>query len=123
MTTYKAFWPEIFRIWAQWLGIALAAIPSGLLLGILQRDGINSKVALAAALATGFLLALVFWVLIGRLFTIKPTEYTLGVCTNVISLERADGGQGQSFVSLYSFQSPSGHVQIVRTVHHAIPEV
>ncbi len=87
MSTRKVFWPEIVRIWAQWVGIGLAAIPAGLTFGVLLRYGINERAALAVSLAVGFGLALTFWILIARHIAVKPEEYTTGVSPNPISLE------------------------------------
>lgn len=89
MSTHKVFWPEIMRVWVQWFGLGLAAIPAGLTLGILDRYGVNQKAALAIALAVGFILALAFWLLIARWIAVKPVEYTTGVCPTVVSLEPA----------------------------------
>jgi hypothetical protein len=44
----------------------LAAIPAGLILGLLEQRGVNAKAALALALVIGFLLALALWIWIGN---------------------------------------------------------
>ncbi len=89
MLVRRLFWPELIRVWAQWLGIGLAAIPSGLILGVLEKHGTDHKAALAVALAVGFILALAIWLLIARQTALKPVEYTVGVSYTVISLEPA----------------------------------
>jgi hypothetical protein len=89
MSTRKVFLPEIMRVWAQWIGLGLAAIPAGLILGILEQRGINEKAARAVALVIGFVLAITFWILIARWIAVRPIEYTTGVCPAVISLEPA----------------------------------
>jgi hypothetical protein len=78
MAKHRFFWREIVRIWAQWFGVGLASIPAGITLGILLRNGIARKEALEIALSLGFVLALVFWILIGRMFAVKPIEYVMG---------------------------------------------
>src|SRR5258708_23243340 len=69
-----ALWPETRRIIAQWVGVALASIISGVLLGILLRQNMNDKLALEVALPVGFLLALLFWIWSGRRF--RSEEHT-----------------------------------------------
>jgi len=93
------------RIWAQWLGIGLAAIPSGLTLGVLLRYGINEKAAIAIALAVGFALAVTFWFLIARRIAVKPVECTTGFSPNVTSLDPAGAFvTAMLCVTLYSGQ-------------------
>jgi hypothetical protein len=134
MSTHTAFWPETRRAIAQWAGIVLASVLSGSLLSILLRQGMNERLALRVALSVGFLMAVLFWLLISRRFAGTAVEYTVGVSTNVISLERADGTQEQSLalaaaviicISLYPSQPPTsqGGVPIMVSVHHAIPKL
>src|SRR4029077_9800736 len=109
MSTHRVFLPEIMRIWAQWLGLGLAAIPSGLTFGILLRYGIGQTAALAFALPIGFVLAVIFWVLIGRWIAVKPVEYTMGFCLDTIALDRAGTvAVAMLCITLHSYQPPSG---------------
>lgn len=110
MSTYKVCLPEIIRVWAQWLGFGLAAIPTGILLGLLLKYGMNEAVALVFVLPLGFILGIVAWVLIGRWVVAKPVEYTIGVCTDVVSLPDYAGAVAVAVlcVTLYSFQPLSG---------------
>jgi hypothetical protein len=87
MSTRKVFWPEIMRVWAQWVGIGVAAVPAGLTFGVLLRNGIDEKAALAISLVIGFVLSLTCWIWIARHIAVKPDEYTTGVSSNPISLE------------------------------------
>lgn len=109
MSIHKAFWPEILRIWAQWFGIGLASIPSGLLLGILLRYGMKDKEALAIALSLGFVLALVFWVAIGRWFAVPEPQCVLAVSSANIQIEPVPAlafATAVLCVSLYAVQQP-----------------
>jgi hypothetical protein len=109
MATRKVYSHEILRILAQWLGLGMAAIPCGLLLGILMRYGVEEKTALAVSLPVGFVLAASSWVLVGRCIVVKPIEYTSGVCTDVVSLpEYGAVAIAVLCVTLYSFQPLSG---------------
>ena len=60
---------EILKIWFQWMGIGLAAIPSGIILGILLLSNVKQLEAQCISLAIGLILATVFWNLIGNYFT------------------------------------------------------
>jgi hypothetical protein len=124
MSTRKLFWPEILRVWAQWFGLGLAAIPSGLIFGILEQRGTNQKAALAIALAVGFALALTFWVLIARLIAVKPVEYSSGVCPTVVSLEPAYAVAAVALLCITVSVQPSTGTALTGTnpnSGHAIP--
>lgn len=128
MSTRKLCWPEIMRIWAQWAGIGLAAIPTGLILGLLLRYGASQTSALALALPVGFALALTFWILIARWIAIKPVAYTMAVSPNVISLEPAAAIAATAILclTLYSFHGSMGIVDQPRTasgIPHAFPQL
>ena len=89
MSTRKVYWPEVLRIWAQWLGLGLAAIPTGLMFGILLRSGISQRAALAVSLVVGFALSLLFWILISRRIAVKPVQWSPTVTADTISLDPA----------------------------------
>lgn len=69
MLAHRAFWLEVRRAFAQWTGVVLASVLSGLLLGILRRQGIPYKPSLEMALPVGFLLALLFWLWISSRYS------------------------------------------------------
>lgn len=89
MATPKWFWPEIMRIWAQWMGVGIASIPAGITLGILLREGVSQPAATAFGLSVGFVFAGILWMLIGRLIGVRPVRYTMGFSSTVLSLEPA----------------------------------
>ncbi len=103
MSTHTTLWSEVRGVAAQWVGIVLAAILSGLLLGILMRDGINEKLSLEIALPVGFLLALLFWILASRqrLTRRAVIEMPLPVSMTVINFEV------QSTATAYLIQPPT----------------
>ena len=68
MATRTAFWPDVRRAGAQWAGVVLASMLSGLLLGTLRHQGIAEKLALEIAVPVGLLLALWFWIEASRRF-------------------------------------------------------
>jgi hypothetical protein len=127
MATTKVYLPEIMRIWAQWLGLGLAAIPCGLALGILLRYGVGQVAALAFALPIGFVLAVVFWTLIGRWVAVRPIEYTICACSDTLSLDRAGAfAVAMLCITLHSYQPPSGvsgHSTLPSAIHDAIPQL
>ena len=126
MAMHKVFWSEIARIWAQWMGIGLAAIPSGLILGVLLRYGINEKAALAIALAVGFATAVTFWFLIARWVVVKPVDWTTGISPNVISLDYAGAFVTVLCITLYSAQLQTGTMERSDTssvIPHAISKL
>src|SRR5271170_7687062 len=79
MSTVLAFWPETRRVFGQWVGVALASVLSGLFLGILVRLGLDQERALEVALPVGFLLALLFWVLVDRWFLVRTARMSMSV--------------------------------------------
>jgi hypothetical protein len=91
MLTHKAFWREITGVWAQWFGLGLAAIPAGLILGILEQHGMDERKALTIALAFGFVLALVLWIWIGHHFAVVMVEYTFAAATTTFQFEGTEG--------------------------------
>jgi len=97
MSTQSAFWPETRRALAQWAGIALASIISGLLLGVLLRQGMNEKLALEIALPVGFLVALLCWISVSYWFATRSVRIPLQVSPTVPNFE------GQ-LTAAYSFQ-------------------
>jgi hypothetical protein len=125
MSTYKVCLPEMMRVWAQWLGLGLAAIPSGAFLGILLKSGVNEAAALAFALPVGFVLGIVAWIVVGRWIVVKPIEYTTGLSFETISLDRAGAfAVAMLCITLHSTQ-PQMTNQMGNTVsalHHAIPQ-
>jgi hypothetical protein len=52
----------------------MASVLSGVLLGILRRQGVAYRPALEMALPVGFLLALLFWIWLSRQFSIKAIQ-------------------------------------------------
>jgi len=98
MSTHTALWPEIRRAGAQWSGVVAASLMSGLLLGVLLRQGARQRLALEIAMSVGFLLAVIFWMLINRRFTVKPIQIQTPVSSNVPTFE------GQLTTSVYSVQ-------------------
>ena len=115
MSTHKQFWRELMRVWAQWLGLGLAAIPSGVILGVLEQRGVNGKAALAVALSVGFVLALVLWVWIGRRFAVVAVEYTTAASPILVQFESQQGALMPTaafatavlVISMYCVQTPS----------------
>jgi hypothetical protein len=117
MSTHKAFWRDLIRVWAQWLGLGLAAIPSGIILGVLESRGIDNRAALAVALAVGFVFALILWIWIGRHFAVVTVEYTSAASPTVVQFESEQGAYvpvptaafaaAVLVVSVYCVQPPS----------------
>lgn len=105
MTTKAAFWPETSRIIGQWIGIATASVLSGLLLGILSREGVGEKLALEIALPIGFLLALIFWVLIGYWFRTRTAGISVPVSSNVTNFEVQPATSSYSVAPAYTMAS------------------
>ncbi len=100
MSARTAFWHETRRITAQWVGLALASIISGVLLGMLLRQGTNERLALEIALPVGFLLALLFWIWSGRRFSTSATRITVPVPLSPTSLNF----EGQATITAYPYQ-------------------
>src|SRR5260370_34336167 len=97
-----ALWPETRRIIAQWVGVALASIISGVLLVMLLRQNMNDKLALEVALPVGFLLALLFWIWSGRRFSTSAARITVPVPVPVSPITPNFGGQAT--IMTYPFQ-------------------
>ncbi|HLM81074.1 MAG TPA: hypothetical protein VK302_10620 [Terriglobales bacterium] len=133
MSTRTVFWPDLRRIIAQWAGVVLASILSGVLLGILLRWGFAERLAFGIALATGFLLALVFWIVIGRQFKPVAIEYTIAVSPVGVQYEGADTMNWPTpafaaavlCVTLISYHPAQRTLDQGATsaIHHAIPEL
>jgi hypothetical protein len=62
MSSQLTFWPDLRRALFQWAGVVVAVIISGLLLGVLLRQGVDDTTALEICLVVGFVLALGLWV-------------------------------------------------------------
>jgi len=116
MATHRLFWRELVRAWAQWVGLGIAAIPAGIILGSLERQGVSERASLTIALIVGFVLALGLWILIGRHFSVLVVQYTQAAASPTI-LQFA-GEQGALIpagafavavlaVSVYCVQLPS----------------
>ncbi len=97
-----ALWPETRRIIAQWVGVALASIISGVLLGILLRQNMNDKLALEIALPVGFLLALLFWIWGGRWLSVGTTRITVLVPVS----SAVPNFEGDLTIRAYLYQVP-----------------
>jgi hypothetical protein len=129
MSTDKVFWPEIFRMWAQWFGIGIASIPAGIILGLLLRSGVSSKNSIAIALSLGFVLSLTAWFLIGRLFVIKPVPCAIVASSNLVQLTQLTQPQyalatAIFVVSLYPIQPPQQHgYPRMTAASNAIPQL
>lgn len=67
---------EILKIWAQWGGASLAAIPGGIILGMLLRSGMGEQKALGIAMGTAGILAVALWELFGRLVARRTVEFS-----------------------------------------------
>jgi hypothetical protein len=114
VTKFNSSWRELIRVWAQWLGITLAAIVAGIVLGILLKNGVGTNAARAIALALGFVLSVLFWWKIAHLFVARPVP-----CANAISTTTVFQFQTQGVspvpafaavvlcVSLYSVPQPA----------------
>jgi len=102
MAVQAAFWPETRRAIAQWIGIVLASVFSGLLLGILSRQGVSDKLALEIALPVGFLLALLFWISISYWFSTRGVRIPVvqPLSSNFPNIE------GDPTIKAYLFQVP-----------------
>lgn len=116
MATHKLFWREFSPVLAQWFGVGLASIVSGIALGIMLRKGIVQTEARAIALSLGFVLALAFWILIGRLFVVRPIECSVGMSPTSIQFEVSGGAYGPSpaFAAVVLCIS-------IYTVHQSLP--
>lgn len=57
----------------------MASVISGVLWGMLSRQGVNDKLALQIALPVGFLLALLFWIWAGLRFSTIPARIIASV--------------------------------------------
>lgn len=90
MLTRTAFWPEVRRAAAQWVGILVACVLSGSLLAILLHQGIGEKVAFGIAGSFGFLLALLLWVLITQRLSVVSVEYAVAVSQTSIQFEGSE---------------------------------
>lgn len=94
-------WLETRRIIAQWIGVVGASILSGVLLGVLRRQGMSRTLALELALPVGFLLALLFWVWLSRRFSPKPIEINVPISAFVPTFDSQ-----LPAVPVYSYQGP-----------------
>jgi hypothetical protein len=93
MTRRISFWREILKIWALWVGVGLACIPTGILWVSLLHYGFSQRTAECIALVVGFVLALVLWEVIKRLLADKPKD-CYGFTSNIIHFEPAEGALG-----------------------------
>ncbi len=87
MATRISFWLETRRALAQWTGIVLASFVSGILLGVLRRQGVTYRISLEIAIPVGLLFALLFWVWLTRRFVVRNIEVSVPVSTNTVTLE------------------------------------
>lgn len=71
------YWSELRRVIAQWAGIALAAVLAGFLLGALMQIGYHRRPALEISVAAGFVMAIVFWGLMGRRYSVSVVQYAV----------------------------------------------
>lgn len=102
MAIQVTVWSETRRAIAQWIGIVLASVLSGLLLGILLRQGVSDKLALEVALPVGFLLALLFWISISYWFSTRSVRISMVVAlsSNIPNFE------GDPIIKGYLYQVP-----------------
>ncbi len=96
MSAHTAFWLELRHAFARWTGIVLASLFSGLLLGILRRQGVAYRSALEIAVPVGFVLALGFWVWISSRFSSAAIAKPAPVSASAVNFE------GQ--ITIVSFQ-------------------
>jgi hypothetical protein len=76
--------PDALRIFAQWAGVFGAAIPGGVLFGVLLRLGIKQQESLAIATITSGVMAALLWRLISRSF---HTPTPLAIAFSPIQLQ------------------------------------
>jgi hypothetical protein len=127
------FWREFSKILAQWFGVGLSSILAGVTLGILLQNGVGQKEARGIALSLGFVLALAFWVMIGRLFVFHPIECAKGLSSTVVQFEaNASAFPAPAYaaaiviISLYTFQQPltlHGAPTVTTINYHACPKI
>lgn len=116
MSTQLSLWSDIRRAGAQWTGVALAAVLSGVLLGVQMQLGLSEKRAFEISLAVGFLLAVLFWVLISRRMGVRLIEYSpTASATTILQVQGDEAVYFQTAVAatavlaitLYSVQARS----------------
>jgi hypothetical protein len=103
MSAPTSFWLETRQTIAQWTGIVMASALSGVLLGVLRRQGVVYRPALEIALPVGFLLALLFWIWLSRQFSIKAIQIPVPISPNVTNFE----GQLTTVVSFQMIEQPT----------------
>jgi hypothetical protein len=91
MARRRLFWRELLRTWMQWLGVGIASIPAGLLLGAMLKEGFPLREARAVAVPVGFILALAIWGLLGRRLAAKVVPFAPAISQTVFQFEVSDG--------------------------------
>ncbi len=95
MGTHSVFSSDTRRALAQWAGVFLASILSGILLGILRQRGTPLKTALEWAIPVGLSLALITWVWVIRAMPqTKEISGPIGVASMTFDGEFITTGYG-----------------------------
>ena len=103
MSAHITFWLEVRRAFARWMGVVLASILSGVLLGILRRQGMAYKPALEIALPVGFSLALLFWIWISHRVSAASVPVPIPIAVAVPSTVPTFDGE---WAGAFSYQGP-----------------
>jgi hypothetical protein len=111
MGFWTAFsWRKFLQIWAQWLGIGLASVFGGILLGLLLKSGLSQPMSLSIAVVCALTLSFWLWKIIGRQFLVRQKQSYFGVSPYVVQI----GGPQPAIAAVvicYIFLHPVHHVQ------------
>ena len=113
MILRSAYSREILKVWAKWGSASVAAIPSGLLLGLMLKQGVAQKPALVIALTFGGVMAVLAWKWMGRLLAPRPVAVSFPLISPArvewgISTGTLVGGPAiaSTVLCLFSFSQP-----------------
>jgi hypothetical protein len=115
MVRYSFSWREVLRTWGQWASAGLAAVPTGILLAVMLRKGIDVHQARIIAASLGLILALVLWNITGRFLAAPPVKQTTGISMNAVQFSQQSVPMAGSIVLYYFVESSTQSTALLST--------
>jgi ABC-type Fe3+-siderophore transport system permease subunit len=123
MAKHIFYWHEVRRVAAQWIGVALASVLAGVLMGTLIREGFADRLALKVSMSAGFTLAVVFWVLVERRFAVVGIRSANAFSPTAIQFQTAAFATAVLIVSVYTVQVPPAPQSFGGTANTCTPPI